>query len=311
MKKIILTTVFFLISFSSFAADNFRNFIVAKINNKAITNSEIVDRYRFVISVSKIKITTDLDKKMLFEQIIDKMIDEELIRQEATNLKIEASKSEIDDALEVLALRQKKNVPQLRFFFINQNLSFENYLKQIESEILWSKIISEVLKSKVKSSDVEVREFFEQHKLSSDVKKFLIAEILISPSKNAAQLANKLSEELKRGADFKNIVKQFSSSLTSESAGEIGWVFQGDIDPKIYAEISKIGKGEYSSPVQLADGFHIFKLLDAKIERNLAEQDLNAAKNAIFSHKLQSLAKGYLMDLRKKSFVEIDGAAGF
>ena len=304
MRKIIFTTIFFLINFPSFSADS-QNFILAKVNNKAITSSEVSDRYRFVILASKIKITAESDKKLLLEQIVDKMIDEELIRQEAAALKLEASQAEIDDAIEVLALRQKKNSAQLRLFFISQKLSFENYLKQVESEILWSKIISETLRARVKTSDVEVREFFEQHKFSSDVKKFLIAEILISPSKNAAQMAEKLAGELRRGADFKNIVEQFSSSLTAERGGEIGWVFQGDVDAKIYTELLKMGKGEYSNPVQLADGFHIFKLMDVKIERNLAEQDLNAAKNAIFSRKLQSLAKGHLMDLRKKSFVEV------
>lgn len=306
MKKLLFIAFVFFISLPSFAADQ-ANFLVVKINNKAITYSELMDRYRFVLATSKIKVGATEDRKLLLNQVIDKMIDEELIRQEGANLKIEVNEGEVREAVEFMASQRKQNVAQYKGFFGANNLSYDNYLKQVEAEILWSHIMSEVLRSKIKVTDVEVKELFEQHKFSTNVKQFLVAEILISKSdNNAAQLAQKLTVELRGGADFKNIVRQFSSSFTSENSGEIGWVSQNDIDPKIYNAISKLGKGGYSEPVLLADGYHIFKLLDSKSENKIAERDLSAAKNAIFSRKLQSLSKGYLMDLRKKSYVEID-----
>jgi peptidyl-prolyl cis-trans isomerase SurA len=281
-----------------------QNLVVAKINNKIITESEVNDRYRFVIAISGIGIKTTQDQKLLRQQVLDKMIDEELIRQEAQALKLEVGVEELKDAVEILALQRKQNPAQFKLFFSQKNLSFENYLKQVESEIFWSKIMSEVLRSKVHISDSEVKEFFEQHKLNSDVRKFFIAEILISTSSNASQLASKLVGELRAGANFKSIVQQFSSGISVENGGEIGWVSQGDIDPKIYAAISKLNKHGYSEPVLLPDGYHIFKLLDAKTEREISEKDMNVAKNSIFNSKLQSVAKGYLMDLRKKAFIE-------
>lgn len=308
MKKLIFTAIIFFTSFSAFAANvsSPDNFIVAKINSKAITNSELIDRYRFVLSAAKMSKISPQDKEILLSQILDKMVDEELIRQEATKLKMEITPSEMRDAIDIVAAQQKKNATQFKIFFINNNLSFDNYLKQVESEIFWSKIISEVMRSKVKVTEVEVKEFFEQRKFNTSVKKYLVSEILISQSETALQMASKLTSELRQGADFKNIVKQFSGSITSENDGEIGWVTQADIDAKIYAAISKLGKGGYSDPVLLSDGYHIFKLLDSKSETKVADQDMEAARNIIFSRKLQSISKGYLMDLRKKAFVEID-----
>jgi peptidyl-prolyl cis-trans isomerase SurA len=304
MKRLVLIAVFSFISFSSQSAE-LTDFVVAKINNKAIASSEVIDRYRFVVLTAKLSVKEAEEQKILREQIIDKMVDEELIRQDAKNLKIEAGEKEITDGIELIALQRKQTPAQFKALLQRNNLSFESYSKQVETEILWSKIIAETLRSKVKVSDVEVREFFEQHKLNSDVRKFLLAEVLISPSENAAQLASKLAIELKSGADFKTIVKQFSSSVIGDGSGEIGWVAQTDLDSKIYVAISKLGKGDYSDSVQLADGYHIFKLIDSRVETKIADQDLNAAKGIIFNRKLQSLAKGYLMDLRKRAFVEI------
>ncbi len=311
LKRFFGATIFLLLFFISFsssafaATDSQESFIVAKVNNKAITNSELNDRYLFVIKSAKITVRNEQERKLLTSQILDKMIDEELIIQEAEKLKISASGDDIREAVDILAFQEKKNATQLKLSFIKNGLSFDNYLKQIESEILWSKIISEVLRPKVKVTDVEVKEFFEQHKFNTNIEKFLISEVVISSSERASNLANKLSFELKQGADFENIVRQFSSSFTSENNGQIGWVSKGDIDPKIYSAISKLGKGGYSEPVLLSDGYHIFKLLDIRIENKIAEQDMDAARNAVFSKKLQSLAKGYLMDMRKNAFVEI------
>lgn len=299
MIKKFLITILFLLAQSSFAQD----FVAAKINNKIITDSEVTDRFRFVIAISGIGIKDAADQKLLRAQVIDKMIDEELIRHEAQALKIEVTPEEVRDAVELIALQRKQNMAQFKAFFARRNLSFENYLKQAEAEILWSKIMSEVLRSRVRVSDFEVKEFFEQHRLNSDVRKFLIAEILISGA-NAPQLANKLVDELRAGANFKSIVQQFSSAVSAENGGELGWVSQSDIDPKIYNAISKLSKNGYSDAVALNDGYHIFKLLDAKTERTISDKDLNTARNQIFNAKLQNFAKGYLMDLRKKAFIE-------
>lgn len=295
---------------SSSAASKEANFVVAKVNNKIITNLDLADRYRFVMLSSKISNISAEDKKNLLSQIVDKMIDEELIRKEAENLKITVTSDEIADAIELTALHQKQNAVQFKLSLITRGISFENYAKQVESELLWSKIIFDVLKLRVKITDVETKEFFEQQKLNINVKKLHIAEIFIqspvSHGNSSELLAKKLVLELRKGANFKNMVKQFSrDSLSAEHDGEIGWVSNNDIDKKIYQEISKLKKGEYSDPIFLSDGYYIFKLIDSKVETKIAEQDLNAARNNIFMRKLQSLAKGYLMDLRKKAFIEV------
>ena len=297
MKKLIFLILLFWTNLSSFAAQlklnipaNSGDFITAKINNKAITNSELIDRYRYVVTSAKISIQSIDDQKLLLNQILDKMVDEELIRQEAATLKIETTPEEVGDAVEMVALQQKKNPTQFKIFFINNGFSFDHYLKQIEAEILWSKIISETLRSKVKVTEVEVREFFEQHKFNTDVKKFYVAEILISPTGKSAQTAEqfaaKLAIELRQGADFKNLVKQFSNGINAENNGEIGWVSQSDIEPKIYNAISKLNKGGYSDPVSLSDGFHIFKLFG---KRNIIFIFLNSGRNSniFFSTKFK------------------------
>lgn len=111
------------------------------------------------------------------------MVDEELIRQEADSLKIAVTNDEIQDAIELVALRQKKNAVQFKLSLIQNGVFFENYAKQIESELLWSKIISEVLRSKVKITESETKEFLNSRNLILMLKNFLLLKSLFLKTK--------------------------------------------------------------------------------------------------------------------------------
>jgi len=300
--RLFIVGAVFLVSFANAET----GFVVAKVNNHILTFNDLQDRYNFVISESKIKINSRDEKNLLLNQIIDKMIDEELIRQEGEKLHINLTDPEIDGVIESLAARQKKSMTSFKQNFVSKKLSFGAYRNQIKADLVWSQIISNSVKSRIKITDSEIKEFLEQQKLNTDITKFLIAEIFIPQEKDAKFLATKLAAELKQGANFKTIVKQFSRSPTSEASGELGWVSRADVDVKIYDAISGLEKNGYSDPVFLGDGYYIFKLLDQKSVTELKENDAAEARKKIFTRELETESKSYLIDLHKNSFIEVD-----
>ncbi|MBL6664570.1 MAG: SurA N-terminal domain-containing protein, partial [Rickettsiales bacterium] len=119
-----------------------QNVIVAKVNNSAITNIELDDRYNFIIKTANIRAKNEEEKDLIISQILDKIIDEELIRQDAKRYNISNTSEEIEEAVELLAIRNNQNIKKLKQSFARNGFSYSNYLNQISSEILWSKIIS-------------------------------------------------------------------------------------------------------------------------------------------------------------------------
>ncbi len=287
------------------------NFVIAKVGNSVITNYQLLDRFRLVLHSARIKsIKSSIEKDNFLRQLVDRMIDEEIIRQEAQNLKIAVSNEELELAVENAALQQKLNPHQLKINLSQHNISFDRYLRQIESDLLWSKIITQIIKPRLNIADAELREYLEQRNISADIRKFHLAQIFISDSNYLQQdpllIANKIVAELRTGADFKNMAKQFSqASLFVEDGGDMGWVSQSDMDQKIYSAVVKLRKGGYSDPVMIGDGYHIFKLIDSSVEPFISEDDAKIAQITISTKKLQAMAKGYLSDLRRRIFVEI------
>lgn len=283
------------------------DFVVVKVNNKVIVNSEIVARKQYALWSTKIKISNSTDQKILREQIIDKMIEEQLIRIEAEKLNITLSPQEFQEAFEIIANQRKQNSAQFKLTLKKSGISFADFSKYLEAEILWSKIIKEVLVSKIKVSDIETEEFIERGKSRADNRKFYLAEIVIDHKENqerAQIFSEKLFDDLQKGANFNELVRQFSMSISSQNLGVIGWVGQGDIDAKIYQAINLLSKNSYSRPILLSDGYHIFKLLDSRVEKTIDPKEADFARNLIFQSKLKTSALGYMMDMRKKAFIE-------
>jgi peptidyl-prolyl cis-trans isomerase SurA len=316
LLHIIFSTFFILFSANkSFCAPTSykKIFVVAKVNDQVITNLDLKDRYKFVLKISKISVNSKKEKLLLLNQLLQKMIDEELYIIEATNLGITADSSELNATLEKVALNQNKSINSFKKFFKKNYLSYDNYKKQVKSQILWSKIVKKTISSKVKVGESEIEEMLELKRIKSSVTQILLSEIYIpfdyktgNNKINSENLSNKLAKELRKKKNFKSIAKQFSRSPTSEFGGEIGWVKKGDINSKIYQEIQDLPIGGISEPLLINDGYYLFKVSDKKALNNLGKKDMNEVTNYIFNKKLQTATKSYLMDLKKKSFIEIN-----
>lgn len=271
------------------------NFIIAKVNNQIITNIDVINAYNFFISSLKVYPNSDQEKVHLIKQVVNKMIDEELIRQEAIRLNINVSNHEIDEALRKM----------------NKSQSLQTYREQAAVNLAWNKIVDREIRPNIRIYDSEIGEFFEEKKINRNVDQFLIAQIVINNT-DSFKLIKEIHNQLKAGANFDAMVAKYSDLSTKENNGLVGLVGKGDVDDRIYLAISKLQKNQYSEPVVLEDGYHVFKVLDKKLSSKLNPDDVTLANNAIFNQKLQILAKGYLTNLRKKSFIQINPIpAGF
>jgi peptidyl-prolyl cis-trans isomerase SurA len=243
------------------------------------------------------------------------MIDEKLQRSEAKNLNINLDQKKIDQAKEEIANNFNKNSSELSSFFKDKDISYDSFLDQIKSQLLWSEVIQSKLAPKIKVNRNEIDELLEFKKIDHNVSKYFIFEIFIpSHYKNnqdnidGLKLVDKLFNEIKSGKDFSNIARQFSRSPTAEFGGEIGFVGKGDVDERIYQKISNT-QLEDITKVVTEDGYYIFKVTDKKTFSTLSEVDQSQIRAIIFNKKMQLEARSYLMDLKKGAYIEIDKIA--
>jgi parvulin-like peptidyl-prolyl isomerase len=124
-------------------------------------------------------------------------------------------------------------------------------------------------------SDAELHTAYDAHKGALMVPhQFLLTQIFIADPINAekdvddkaqAKLAGIAKELQQPGADFATIARNESDDKASAAqGGEMGWMKDEKMAPRIRAQAHILAKGAISPTVRLADGWHILKLLDSK-----------------------------------------------
>lgn len=274
------------------------------INNKIITNDEIDERFEFIIKTTKLKINQKNQRDFWRKIVIERMIEEELILQKAKFYKIEINKNELDFEIENFAQKNHKNLEKFLLFLQKNNWNFVNFKKQIEAELVWKKILQEIIKPSVSVNVPEIKEWLEKEKIDGQNDKYLLQDFVIDKSLNSQEFANKIYEELILQDNFKNFVGNFLLLKSNDVNQNASWFWASELNQKISQSIDKLKIDEYSKPILLEDGWHIFKLIDKRNDLKLSDGEYDFIKNQIMNRKTEMAIKNYLRELKKMAFIE-------
>ncbi|MDP4223701.1 MAG: peptidylprolyl isomerase [Bacteroidota bacterium] len=128
--------------------------------------------------------------------------------------------------------------------------------------------------------------------------------------KKAEEEINKIYEQLKNGASFKELASKYSDHKESAAAGgEMNWFGAGEIIPDFSeAAFSIRDTGEYTKPIRTPYGFHIIKLLGRKVPGTF-EETKAYLESKINQSNLNSLGrKSFIARLKKEYNFRLNSA---
>jgi peptidyl-prolyl cis-trans isomerase SurA len=115
-----------------------------------------------------------------------------------------------------------------------------------------------------------VGEILDNVKLSQNLPEYRISELLVGIDRpereeEARQLAERLTDQIRQGADFGLLARQFSDAASAAVAGDIGWVLDDQLDPIVDQAIASLKPGDIAGPIRTPSGFYIVQLVDRRI----------------------------------------------
>jgi peptidyl-prolyl cis-trans isomerase SurA len=136
--------------------------IAAQVGTEVVLVSE-VDRVAAPIE-AKIRQqgATDADIALLRSDVLDKLIERKLIGLLAKRAEIEATDFEVDDAIAGIAKENNLDVAGLKQSVESQGLNYEAYRRRIGEEIVQQKVLSGMVRPRVKVEDAQVRKIYDQ-----------------------------------------------------------------------------------------------------------------------------------------------------
>jgi peptidyl-prolyl cis-trans isomerase SurA len=238
--------------------------IAAIVNDEAITFMDLQKRAILVMGTSGIKDNAETRRKLL-PQVLRALIEEKLKLQEAKKNNIDVSKEQLAKALVYVEKQNKLPEGGLKKKVEGLGLGLDALEAQLLPEIAWMELVNKKLSRNVNVSPEEVGEIVAKLEANKDKPKRLVSEIFL-PVENPANdarikdMADNIINQLKSGASFPALARQFSQSPTAARGGDLEWVFSGQLDEELETALEQLSVGDVSLPIRAIDGYHILLL---------------------------------------------------
>ncbi|HEY0705258.1 MAG TPA: peptidylprolyl isomerase [Polyangia bacterium] len=293
--------------------------IVALVGDDIILESEVNDAARpFLEQIATLPDAKQRAERtaILRKELLKGMIDDRLLVQQATELKLSVSSEEIDRAIEQLKRDYKLNDEQLAEELRKQGQTIASYRQNTRREILKYRVLNIAVGSKVQPSDTDVESYYERHLKTGSNIQVRVSHIFVQIPEDAdaakvlerEQYAKKLLARAQAGEDFAGLAKQLSEDrATRDEGGDLGYFGKEMGLPKPVEElVFSMKVGELGGPVRGNQGFHIIKLIDrrAKDVKPLAEVK-EELRGQLRQKEMERQTKIYLEELRRKTLVEV------
>ncbi len=263
MKKIFIS-FFIIILFSNYDYLESKEVkILTKIGNQIITNIDIENEYKYLVSLNKDYQKLEKDKIFNFAKsslLREKIKEIELKKYFELGVRDSFLNSKIDELFSNLGFSNSEDFQK----YLDQfDLRIEDVAKKIEIELKWNKLIYDKYKDQLVINEKVLKK-----RIINDSKNkntYNLSELIFSfktEQENKKRLA-----EIKKSIEeigFENTVLIYSEAETRKNSGNLGWVSELSLSKIILDKLEKINILEITEPIQLQNAILILKLNDKK-----------------------------------------------
>ena len=242
--------------------------IAAVVNDEVISDYDLAARIHMVIVSSNLPESPDVRQRVA-GQVLRSLIDERLELQEAKRKSVTATEDEVKNALGQIEKQNNMQAGALDQFLKAKGIDRSAIVTQVTASLVWAKLVRRQAAENTQISDQEIDEMLQRLKQHASEPQSHVAEIFLSVDNPAQeeevrQLGLKLTEQMKQGARFSAIARQFSQSATAAQGGDLGWVRPDQLASELGKAVEQLKSGELSPPVRSGGGFYLLLVLDRR-----------------------------------------------
>ena len=273
LKRIYFVIGLFLISFNLIAKIELLDRVVAVVDSGIIMESQLNSR------VEEILVRLKSDKaelpplNLLEEQVLDRLIIEEIQLQLAERAGIKISDSELNQTLARVASQNNLSLEDFRIKLEGEGTSYKSFRDTIRKELIIQRVQRGKVGSKIDISEQELENFINSEEGKTQLaEQYNVQHILLAVKSGSSELetteiknnAESLIKRINDGENFEKLAASYSSGQNALEGGFLGWRSSAEL-PSLFADaVLDMKVGEVSSPLKSGAGFHILKLIDRR-----------------------------------------------
>jgi len=290
--------------------------ILAIVNDTLITQSDLNNTFEPVRKKIEVSLTGEQREKTLNEAreaILNRMIDNILIEQEATKLGITVQDEEVTGTIKNILSQRDLTMGDFETILEKEGMSLDAYKKEVREQLIRSRVVRRELRSAITVSDEEIGEYYTQHRAEYEGQTAIrLRQIVLFFPENAddgmkQKTKTDMEAILKRirsGEPFDKLASQFSQGPTARDGGDIGFVDRGVMNPEMEKIAFSMEPGQVSGIIESAAGLSIITVTEKRgggVKGSESVRD--EIKDRIMDTKMEKKYEEWIGDLRKKAHI--------
>ena len=241
---------------------NIKNNIIVKIENEIITDYEIKNKILTLLFLGNQPINQENINKQK-KEALNQLINHKLKRIELSKYNYKKNQNQINEYLRSLT---SNNIQSFKEKFKTNNLNYDLFLDEIETQFKWQKLIYDIYAKKITLDEDSIDQEIENIKKNeSSIVQFKLSEIEIplSPTDNKKdKIAFYLGKIEEKG--FESTALQYSVSLSASDKGDIGWINSKSLSKEFYEIVNNLKINDVSKGIIKQNSIIFLKLNDKK-----------------------------------------------
>jgi parvulin-like peptidyl-prolyl isomerase len=243
----------------------------------ATVNGVGISREKFEAAVSQTRQSFQMQGQMIGEadledfrtEILNQMIAEELIYQEAVNQGLEVSDETVESQFQ--QIRRQFDTDEAWEQALEANDTSEAELReQIRRNDLIQQLISTAVSETGQVTDADIQDFYDDNPEYFDQGQQVAARHIIILTQGmseeeiseARERIESIREELLAGGDFAELAREHSEDGSASQGGDLGMFGRGQMVPEFEQAAFTLDEGEISDVVETQFGFHIIQVTE-------------------------------------------------
>jgi peptidyl-prolyl cis-trans isomerase SurA len=247
--------------------------IVAVVDDDVVLASELMERLDLVRRSSEDNGQRLPPNDILVSQIMERLIIENLQRQEADRRGVTIDDETLSRAVAQFAQNNNMTLDQFRQALAADGNNFRQFREDIRAEMVVNRLQRALVTRRISITEQDVQgllnsPFYKQ--MFSD--EYRVGHIMITLPEDASEdiarqaleKADGLVEELRGGGEFAQMAMAESSASSALEGGDMGWRKAGEL-PSLFAEpVLQMTVGDIAEPILSSGTIHIIKLLEQR-----------------------------------------------
>lgn len=249
-------------------------------------------------------------------EALERLIERRLIEQVAQRAEVEASETEVEEAIAAIAEENHLTLEILRRSVEGQGLPFEAYQEKIRGEIVYQKVLGGMVRPNVRIEDHEVeqlyREYFADQPRSGEevhVRQILVTFAGDGPASRTAACTpvRAARERILAGEPFDRVAAEVSETNPGRG-GDLGWLYLGEIARWMSVVLEQLEPGKVSDVIETSFGCSLLLLVERReVDPVSFEEAELRLKAELFDRKFEEEYLRFTEQLRQQTYIERKG----